>query len=300
MRRPIGDLDLFVAVANHRGFRRAAAETGVSASSLSDRLRALEEGLGTRLLNRTTRSVALTDAGAALLARLEPALAEVDSALADAAAGHGGVAGTLRLNVPRSAAQLVMPPLVSAYLAAWPKVTLEMVVEDGFVDIVEGGFDAGVRYGESLDRDMVAVPLGGTQRFALVASPAWLEANGPVTDPADVVDRPAILHRFPSGAVLSWEFERDGRTVTARPRPKLVCNDSALQVAAAESGAGLLMTFEQWVREPVRAGRLVSLLEDWLPPFPGPFLYYPSRRQMPPPLRAFVDLAHAMRKEGPW
>jgi DNA-binding transcriptional LysR family regulator len=199
MRRPIGDLDLFVAVAKHRGFRRAAAETGVSPSSLSDRLRALEEGLGTRLLNRTTRSVALTDAGAALLARLEPALAEVEAALGDAAAGDGGVAGTLRLNVPRAAAQLVLPPVVSAFLAAWPKVTLEMVVEDGFVDIVKGGFDAGVRYGESLDRDMIAVPFGGEQRYALVASPAWLAEHGPIATPADVVDRPAIQTRFPSG-----------------------------------------------------------------------------------------------------
>lgn len=296
MRRPIGDLDLFVAVARHRSFRGAAAETGLAASSLSDRVRALETGLGTRLLNRTTRSVGLTTAGAALLARLEPTLAELEAALDDAAGGGGTPSGLLRINAPRAAAQLVLPTLIARFLEAHPRVALELVVEDGFVDIVAAGFDAGVRYGESLAKDMIAVPIGPTQRYALVASPAFLARHGTPSTPGDLVDCPAICHRFPGGVALPWEFERGAEVVTLRPAVRLTCNDPQVELMSALDGVGVLFTFEGWVRTAVAEGGLVSLLEAWLPAFPGPFLYYASRRLVPPTLRAFIDFVRSERR----
>jgi len=293
MRPPLADLDLFAAVARHRSFRRAAREAGISPSSLSERLRAL----GLRLLHRTTRSVSPTEAGAALLARLAPALGEIGAALEEAGRYGATPSGRLRVNAPQSAAQLVLAGLIPPFLAAHPRITLEVVVEDSFVDIAGGGFDAGIRYGESLSRDTIAVPLGGPQRYVLVASPALIARLGAPATPRDLLHRPCIRHRFPSGNTPPWIFERGTETVTVRVEGPFTTTDPHLERIAALEGVGFLMTFEEWVREDIAQGRLVSLLEEWLPPFEGPQLYYVSRRHMPAALRAFLDFLRA-RQQG--
>ncbi|MFC4167651.1 LysR family transcriptional regulator [Teichococcus aestuarii] len=298
MRPPLADLDLLAGVARHRSFRRAAQEAGLSPSSLSERIRALEDALGVRLLHRTTRSVGPTEAGAALLARLGPALREIGEALAEAGGAQGGAGGTLRINAPQSAAQLVLAPLLPRFLAAHPRVTVEVVVEDGFIDIVEGGFDAGIRYGESLARDTVAVPLGGPQRYVLVAAPALLARCGTPAAPRDLLGLPCIRHRFPGGNLPPWVFERGAESVAIRPEGPLVTTDPHVERAAALAGAGFLMTFEEWVSEDIASGRLVPLLREWLPPFEGPFLYYASRRHLPAPLRTFVAFLRALPRDA--
>jgi DNA-binding transcriptional LysR family regulator len=289
----LNDLDAFAAVARHRSFRGAAAERGVSASTLSQAVRDLEAGLGVRLLNRSTRSVAPTDAGRALLGRLAPALADIPAAVDGVGARPGEAAGTLRLNAPEPAVELVLAPLVRPFLAAHPQVRLEVVAETALVDIVKDGFDAGVRWGESLARDMIAVPLGGPQRFVVVAAPTFLAERGAPATPSDLLERPCIRQRFPSGVVPLWKFERDGILLRLDPAGPLVSTSLALQRRAALDGVGFWATFEGYVADDLNAGCLVRVLDDWCPPFPGPFLYYPSRRQLPPPLRAFMDFVRS-------
>jgi DNA-binding transcriptional LysR family regulator len=293
MKASLGDLELLAAVARHGSFRRAALEAGISPSSATERIRALEDRVGTRLLNRTTRSVRPTEAGASLLARLGPALGEIAAALDAAGEAGAAVSGTLRINAPPPAAELVLAPLLAPFLARHPRVVVELVAESGFVDIVRGGYDAGVRYGESLARDMIAVRLGGPQRYVLVASPALLEAVGVPEEPQALLRMPCIRTRFGGGTMPPWEFEREGEVVTIRPEGPLVTNDGHLGLLAATEGLGFYITFEGWARAAIEAGRLVAVLQDWLPPFEGPFLYYPSRRHMPAALRAFVDFVKA-------
>ncbi|WP_431856280.1 LysR family transcriptional regulator [Azospirillum sp.] len=297
MRRPdLSDLDAFAAVARHRNFRRAAVERGVSASTLSDAVRALEERLGVRLLNRTTRSVTPTEAGQRLLDRLGPALDEVGEAL-DAVNGFRDTpTGTLRLNVPSAAAHLVLAPLVAPFLATHPGLRLEIVEDNSFVDVFAAGFDAGVRYDEALAKDMIAVPLGPPQRFAVAASPALLAHVGVPGTPHDLLERPCIRHRFLSGALPPWEFARDGETVKLSPEGPLIVTSADMAVRAAEDGVGFVHSFEGFLRPSLDSGRLVEVLEDWSDRFPGPSLYYPSRRHVPAPLRAFVEFVRAHRR----
>jgi DNA-binding transcriptional LysR family regulator len=285
----LADLTLFAAVARRQSFRAAARDLGLSPSSLSERIAALEHRLGLRLLNRTTRSVRPTDAGTVLLERLDPALEGIAEAVDRARQLGDTVAGTLRINAPAPAVHFAIQPRLARFLAAHPRLTLELVVEDRFVDIVEGGFDAGVRFGESLARDMIAVPIGGPMRYGLAAAPALIERYGLPRHPRDLIGLPCVRHRFMSGAPQDWEFEKAGEVVTIRPEGPLVANDLRTQLAAAIAGVGFYATFEGYLAEAVADGRLVSLLEDWRPPFPGPFLYYPSRRHMPAALRAFID-----------
>jgi DNA-binding transcriptional LysR family regulator len=290
MTRPsLADLELLAAVARHGSFRRAALEAATSPSRATERIRALEDRVGVRLLNRTTRSVGLTEAGAALLARLEPAMGEIAAALDAAGQAGASVSGTLRINSPPPATELVLAPLLTPFLARHPRVVAEIASDSGFVDIVRTGFDAGVRYGESLARDMIAVRLGGPQRYVLVASPALLARTGRPDAPQDLLRLPCIRTRFAGGAMPPWEFERGGEVVTIRPEGPLVTGDGRLGLLAAMDGLGFYITFEGWARPAIEDGRLVPLLQDWLPPFDGPFLYYPSRRHMPAALRAFVD-----------
>jgi DNA-binding transcriptional LysR family regulator len=291
------DLAAFAAVARTRNFRRAAREQLVSTSSLSQRLRELEERLGVRLLNRTTRSVALTEAGELLLARIGPAMAEVTAALDQVRGLREVPSGRLRINAPPPAIDLVLAPMVAPFLQAHPKIDLEIVAESSFVDIVSAGFDAGVRYGEHLAQDMIAVSLGPPQRYAVVASPQYVAQHGRPSQPKDVLAHQAIRTRFSNGFMLDWEFEKDGRIVKVSPPAKLIGGYVGLAMQAALDGAGIWVTFDGYVREAVKAGRLVSLLEDWCPPFPGPFLYYPSRRQPPPALAAFVAFVGEWRKQ---
>jgi DNA-binding transcriptional LysR family regulator len=289
------DLDAFTAVAQARGFRAAAALRHVSASSLSEAVRRLETRLGVRLLNRTTRSVTPTEAGQKLLERLSPALSDVALALDEVNAFRDSPTGTLRLNVPLVAAKVVFPRLIPKFLAQNPGIAVEIIAEDSFIDVLAAGFDAGVRYDERLEKDMIAVPLSGPQRFMLVGSPAYFAAHGRPAHPRDVLDHASIRHRFPSGASYSWEFEKDGEVIRLNPPARLTSTSLDLELAACEAGVGLLATFEDFVAPGIAAGRLEAVLEDWLPPFAGPYLYYPSRRHMPAPLRAFVDFVKAER-----
>jgi DNA-binding transcriptional LysR family regulator len=288
-RLDLDDLDAFAAIARRRSFRRAALERGVSASTLSQTLRDLEARLGVRLLNRTTRSVALTEAGARLLDQLSPALAEIAQALDQVRDAGTRPRGLVRINAPEPAVELVLAPMIAPFLAAHPEVELEIISESGFVDIVAAGFDAGVRWGESLAQDMVAVPISGPQRYVLVASPELVARVGAPKRPQDLLGKPCIRLRFPSGLTPPWEFERDGQAVKIEPQGRLTAGNSRMQLEAAIAGVGFYTTFEGYAAGAIADGRLVSLLEDWLPPFPGPLLYFPSRRHVPPALRALVD-----------
>lgn len=294
------DLSAFAAVARQRNFRRAALEQRVSVSTLSERVRALEERLGLRLLNRTTRSVAPTEAGQRLLDRLAPALREVVEAVAQVRGAADDPSGRLRINAPPPAAQLVLAPLVAGFLERFPRVTLEVVTDSALIDIVEDGFDAGVRYEEHLAQDMIAVPLGPPERYVIVASPALLAVHGVPRTPEDLRDRPCLATRFRSGRQLPWEFEKDGQTLRIQPEARLSSTLTALLIQAAIDGAGFFLAFEGHVRDAVADGRLVTVLDDWCPPFPGPFLYYPSRRQPPPALAAFVAYIAERRRAAGW
>lgn len=282
------DLQAFVCVARHRNFRRAAIEQRISVSSLSERLRVLEERLGTRLLNRTTRSVSPTEAGEHLLQRLVPALAAVTDAIGETRRREGVPAGRLRINAPAPAVQLVLAPMIAPFLKRFPEIRLELVVEPLLIDIVAAGYDAGVRYEEHLDQDMIALSLGPPQRYAVVAAPGLLAQGAIPARPEDLMGRPRIATIFPNGLVMPWEFEKEGRVVTLAAEARFLSSDVDTLVRAAIDGLGFLGTFEGFVAEAVADGRLVRILADWCPPFPGPFLYYPSRRQPPPALAAFI------------
>jgi DNA-binding transcriptional LysR family regulator len=280
-------------VARAKGFRDGARLSGSSASGLSEAVRRLETQLGIRLLNRTTRSVMPTEAGQRLLERLIPALAEVDEALDVVNGFRDRAAGTLRLNVPVSAARLVLPAIVPPFLAAYPEIRLEVIAEENFVDVLAAGCDAGIRYDERLEKDMIAVPIGPrTQRSAAAASPAYLDRHGRPQHPSDLLRHACLRGRFPSGAMLPWEFERNDELVRLDPSgPLLVQIGTAtdLAVDAALGGTGIVYLFEDWLRPYLERGVLEPVLEDWWPRFSGPFLYYPGRRLMPAPLRAFVN-----------
>ena len=291
MSRPdLADLDAFTAVARVRSFRGAAALRGVSASGLSEAVRRVEARLGVRLLNRTTRSVTPTAAGERLLERLRPALGEVAAALNAAAGGDGTPTGTLRLDVPLIVARHVLPQIVSRFLAAHPGVAVEVIANDSFIDVLAAGFDAGIRYEERLERDMIAVPIGPRrQRFASAASAAYLRAHGSPKHPHDLLRHACIRHRFVSGVSGMWEFERAGTVVRVAPAGPLVANSMEVQIAAASAGLGIVSGFEDDLAPALASGALVPVLPEWWQSFSGPFLYYPSRAQMPAPLRAFVD-----------
>ena len=299
MAAELADLTAFVAVANAGGFRQAARGSGGSASNLSEAVSRLEARLGVRLLNRSTRSVAPTEAGARLLERLGPALAEVDAALDVVNGFRDRPAGTLRLNVPVSAARLVLPRIVPPFLAAYPDILLEVIAEDSFVDMLAAGCDAGIRYDERLEQDMIAVPIGPReQRFATAAAPAYLARHGRPEHPRDLLNHACLRGRFASGAMNAWEFEQDGEVLTVDPTGPLIVRVGAatdLAVDAAVAGTGIIHLFEDWLRPYLDRGALEPVLQAWWPRFSGPFLYYPGRRYLPAPLRAFVDFVASLR-----
>jgi len=293
MKSDLGDLNAFVAVARAKGFRDGARASGASASGLSEAVRRLETQLGVRLLHRSMRSVVPTEAGQRLLERLGPALNEVEAALDVVNGFRDRPAGTLKLNVPISAARLVLPAIVPAFLAAYPDISLEVIAEDSFVDVLAAGCDAGIRYDERLEQDMIALPIGPrTQRFATAASPAYLARHGRPEHPRDLLGHHCLRGRFSSGAMPPWEFERDGEVIRIEPAGQLLvqvggATDLAVYVAVA--GTGVIYLFEDWLQPYMDDGRLQPILESWWPRFSGPFLYYPGRRLLPAPLRAFVD-----------
>ncbi len=299
MAADLGDLTAFAAVARAGGFREAARANGGSASSFSEALTRLEAKLGVRLLNRSTRSVAPTEAGARLLDRLGPALGEVEAALDVVNSFRDRPAGTLRLNVPVVAARVVLPRIVPAFLAAYPDIRLEVIAEDSFVDVLAAGCDAGIRYDERLEQDMIAIPIGPReQRFATAASPAYLDRRGRPKHPRELLDHSCLRGRFKSGAMTTWEYERDGEVVKLEPSGPLVVSVGAaadLAVEAAIAGTGVINLFEDWLRPYLDSGALEPVLEPWWQRFSGPFLYYPGRRHIPAPLRAFIDFTRSQR-----
>jgi len=293
----LGDLNAFVAVARAKGFRDGARASGASASGLSEAVRRLEAQLGVRLLHRTTRSVVPTEAGERLLERLGPALTEMAAALDVVNGFRDRPAGTLKLNVPVSAARLVLPAIVPPFLAAYPDIRLEVIAEDSFVDVLAAGCDAGIRYDERLEQDMIAVPIGArVQRFATAAAPTYLDRCGRPEHPRELLGHACLRGRFTSGTMAPWEFERAGEVVRVDPAGPLLVRVGAatdLAVDAAIAGTGIVYLFEDWLRPYLESGALEPVLEPWWQRFSGPFLYYSGRRLVPAPLRAFVDFIKA-------
>lgn len=299
----LGDLTAFLAVAKARGFRDAARTSGTSASTLSEAVRRLETRLGLRLLHRTTRSVTPTEVGAKLIERLIPALGEVDAALDSVGGFREGLKGALRLNVPVSAARLVLPAILPSFLATHPGIRLEIVAEDSFVDVLAAGCDAGIRYDDRLEQDMIAVAIGPrVQQIATAAAPAYLDRHGRPGHPRELLEHACLLGRFASGALTSpWEFERAGEVVRVEPRGPLIVQVGGatdLAIDAAIAGVGIISLFEDWLRPHLESGALEPVLQEWWQPFSGPFLYYSDRRLVPPPLRAFLDFIKAMPARG--
>jgi DNA-binding transcriptional LysR family regulator len=283
------DLTTFAAVARHRSFRAAADELGVSRSSLSHAVSGLEQQLGVRLLHRTTRSVAPTEAGASLLARLVPTLRDLDDMLAAVSDGAGGPAGTVRINALGAAARWLLRRVIPDFLQRYPRVSIDMVTEDRLIDIVAEGFDAGVRLRESVPQDMIAVPFGGDARFLAVASPAYVSRHGVPVTPDDLRRHRCIRQRLASGKPYRWEFAKGVDEIAMEVPGSLTLNRNELMVDAAAEGLGIAFVPERLARPFLDDGRLCVLLEDWSPAIPGLCLYYPGHRHVPPALRVFID-----------
>jgi DNA-binding transcriptional LysR family regulator len=286
------ELKAFVAVARHRSFRGAADEAGVSRSSLSHALRSLEQRLGARLLHRTTRSVALTEAGGQLLARLAPVLRDLDDMLS-AVGGSGEIAGSLRINTNEGGARWLLRAAVPLFLERHPRVSLDLVTEGRLVDIVAEGFDAGVRLREAVPQDMVAVPFGGPARFIAVAAPAYVAAYGRPETPHALLDHRCIRQRLPSGKPYRWEFAQGGKDIAIEVPGPLTLDNSQLMVEAAMAALGIAFVPERYARDAIDDGRLIELLADYSPPLPGLCLYHASSRQTPAALRAFIEIVRA-------
>lgn len=287
---PMPELAAVVAVAEHRSFRRAADALGASPSALSHAIASLEQRLGVRLFHRTTRSVSLSEAGARFVERVRPALRELADAIETANDFRATPRGTLRINAATPAAAHLLDPVILPFLARYPDMRLDLVAENRLVDIVAGGFDAGIRLAETVPRDMVAVPCSPPLRFCVVGSPAYFAAHPPPRSPADLHAHRCIRRRMPSGALLGWELERAGRAITVDVDGPLTLDNTELMVAAALRGAGLAWVNDWNVAELVADGRLARVLDDWSPPFPGLCLYYPMQRHPSAGLRAFVEL----------
>lgn len=291
----LSHLAAFAAVARHASFRKAGAELTLTTSAISYAIRNLEERLGVMLFHRTTRSVSLTEAGQRLLERLEPALADVGEALEEMNNFRATPAGTLRINMPRVTAQLLLPGLLPRFLALYPDIHFEAVDNDGLVDIVALGFDAGIRFHEHVPEDMIAVPMGGQQRGACVASPEYIARHGVPEHPNDLFQHDCIRFRFPSGRLYKWEFEQGTKKLELDVRGRVTFGDLRLALDAAVAGIGFTLVLDDQVTELVAEGRLVKVLEDWCPPYPGFMLYYPRQRRITSALRAFIEFVREER-----
>ncbi|MEX0563573.1 DNA-binding transcriptional LysR family regulator [Raoultella ornithinolytica] len=293
MSMDIGLLHAVVEVAKAGGFREAARITGSSASRLSDAVRRAEEQLGIRLFHRTTRTVVLTEAGRALIERLLPAMNEVDAALDSLNRYRNTPGGTLRLNVPVSAARLVLPSLVPEFIRRYPNIQLEIVAESNVQDVFRDGCDAGIRYDERLEQDVIALPIGPRrQRFAVAAAPAYLSQHGRPTHPRDLMHHQCIRGRYATGVMPAWEFEREGESYSVQVNgPLVVSVGSAVDLAvdSAIAGTGVIYLFEEWLQPAIASGQLEPILQPWWLSFSGPYLYYNDRRLIPVPLQAFID-----------
>lgn len=295
-RHDINDLIAFLAVARERSFTRAAARLGVSQSALSHTIRALEERLGVRLLTRTTRSVAPTAAGERLLHGVGPRFEEIEGELAALSALRDKPAGTIRINAGEHAAETILWPALAEFLPRYPDIKVEGTVDNGLADIVAERFDAGVRLGEQLAKDMIAVRIGPDFRMVVVGAPAYFRQRERPKRPQDLTQHACINIRLPTlGGIYAWEFERRGRPLKVRVDGQLVFNSAALRIKAALAGLGLAYVAEDQVRAPLAKGQLIQVLDDWCVPFPGYHLYYPSRRQSAP---AFALLVETLRLRG--
>jgi DNA-binding transcriptional LysR family regulator len=285
----LSELEAVLAVARHRSFRAAANEMSVSTSALSHAVAALEARIGVRLFNRTTRSVSLSEAGAQFVSSVAPALSTIQAALEQAGSFRDTPSGTLRINTSVGAANQVMPVFI-AFLQRYPEMKLDIVTEGRLIDIVVEGFDAGIRLMESVPQDMIAVPFGNRQRFAVVGSPAYFAQHKPPRAPVDLSAHRCIRSRMPSGSIYQWEFERHGETVRVDGNGALTLDEPGLMLAATRAGLGLAYLTEWNVNADLEAGTLVRVLEDWTPPLDGLCLYYPGRRHVPAGLRALIDM----------
>lgn len=295
-RDELGELSAFLAVAQEHSFTRAAAKLGTSQSALSHTVRRLEERLGVRLLARTTRRVSVTDAGERLLARLAPAMDEIADSIQELSEMRDKPAGTVRITTSEHAAVAVLWPRLEPLLRDYPDVQVELSMDNGFVDIVADRFDAGVRLGESIAKDMIAVRIGPELRMAAVASPAYFERNPPPRTPHDLAQHRCInIRQRSSGGLYAWEFEQDGREIRVRVEGQLTFNGSYLLIDAAQAGFGIGLVMEDLVAPMIADGSLRRVLDDWCPPFPGYHLYYPSHRQ---PSAAFSLILDALRFRG--
>lgn len=292
------DLSIFLSVAAHLNFSRAAVELGLTPSALSHSVRALENRLGVRLFNRTTRSVALTEAGERFYTRLKPVFRDIDDALEDLNNFRDKPSGNLRITAGRTAAELVLLPIADRFLEAYPDVKLEIETDDALVDVVSAGFHAGVRFGDRLEADMVSLPIGSYMRSVVVGSPQFFERHPVPQKPQDLQGLPCIRHRFPSGSVYRWEFERGGISQEIEVDGPLTLGDVDLMLGPALRGTGLAYVFEDMVKAHVADGRLIQVLDDWCPFYPGLHLYYPSRRHVPAALKAFIEFARAAREQS--
>jgi DNA-binding transcriptional LysR family regulator len=284
------NLNAFAAVAEHRSFVRAAAHLGITPSALSQTIRQLEERLGVRLLNRTTRSVAPTTAGERLYQRLRPAVDELDAAVAEAASTRERPAGMLRINAPRTAALRLIAPRLGRFHRDNPGVVLDVTVDDALTDIVAGRFDAGIRLGELLEKDMIAVRLTGEMEMMAVASAEYLARHGTPETPDELHNHACLNWRWPTdGSLYRWEFEDDGREFEISVNGPIIANDIEVVLQAALQGLGIAYASHEWIEGWQKEGKLIRVLERYSPKFPGVYLYHPSRRQQPPALRAFID-----------
>ncbi len=291
----LSDLTAFAAIVAHRSFRKAADELGLSPSTLSHMMRTLEAGMGVRLLHRTTRSVSATEAGERLVTRLRPVLRDLDLALEEVEVFRSRPSGTLRINTSEIAARLLLKTVVPTFLVRHPEMSLDLVTEGRLVDIVAEGFDAGVRLGESVPQDMIAVRFGGEARFVTVASPAYLAGRDLPRTPDDLKDHACIRVRVPSGKLFRWEFARHGQELTIDVPGTLTLDHTGLMTEAAADGLGIAYVSDRSARPYIERGQLVTVLDDWCPWIPGLFLYYPGHRHVPPGLRAFIDVLKEVR-----
>jgi len=289
-RPSLDDLTALARIVSHRSFRKAADELGLSPSTLSHMMRTLEERLGVRLLNRTTRSVSPTEAGEQLVARIQPVLQSLDQALGEVDAFRSSPSGTLRINTSDIAARQLLHTIVPTFLARHPEMSLDLVTEGRLVDIVADGFDAGIRLGEAVPQDMIAVRIGGDTRFVAVASPAYLAEHGTPQTPEVLKDHACVRFRMPSGKRYQWEFARHGQSLSVDVPGALTLDHPDLMAEAAARGLGIAYMPLQSATPWLARGELVLVLEAWCPWIPGLFLYYPGHRHVPPGLRAFIEV----------
>lgn len=296
-RSQLADLAAFSAIARHLSFRRAAVELGLTPSALSHALRALEDRLSIRLVNRTTRSVALTEAGQRLYDQLQPALASMKNAVDDLNAFRMTPLGTLRINAPRQAIRQVLVSLITDFSAQHPSIRFEVSANDHMVDVVSEGFDAGVRFGELVAEDMISIPIGPRVRDAVVATPDYFATRPKPRHPRDLKDHRCVSYRYPSGKSFNWEFQKGSDHIDVAVDATLTFDDMDCVLDAALQGAGLAFVFEAQVRELIAEGALVRVLDGWCPPTTGFHLYYPSRRNLSFGMRCLLDFVRLRRTD---